>query len=223
MKLTQDEIIERWKAFNIHYDRIQVIKSLADEMDRDGDFDDPDYMQMQMTDFMKEINYLYNQCMLPILSEIVAHINEYTDLIDEIVLEEKYGDLVTLVQNAENLLQEKENESKAADISKIVKELMSEDSQEIATVETNQSVPTTEDDKISIELLKESYAITEQVKRQKKEQDEETSKQIADEIRSLTQRFKKRKLKEKQTQVEIKQEKINKIPTDFELDLNELG
>jgi hypothetical protein len=191
MKLTKDEIIERWKAFNIHYARIQEIKSLADEMDRDGDFDDPEYMQLQMSDFIKEINYLYHSCMLPMLDEIVSHINEYSELIDQIVIEEKFGDIRTIIKNVEDLLKEKEKELKSADVSKIVEELKVEDDGKPGQIHGS--------DKTQVEEHKkppeDKKIITERILKKTKKQDEKTTKQIKQEIQSVTEKFKKKKRK----------------------------
>jgi hypothetical protein len=231
MKLTQDEIIQRWQAFNIHYNRIQEIKRLADEMDKDGDFDDLDFMQMQMNDFMKEINYLYNSCMLPMLSEIVQHINEYDELINQIITEEKYGDVKILTDNAEKLLIEKENEIKAADVSRIVKELMKDKPEEAKAIEESQETLKSDDEEISFELSEENKMLTDKIRKRIKEKDEETAKQIEAEINSLTKRFKRKKQKERkalaeQPVEEIKQdaaEKTDAAPTDQESILDELG
>jgi hypothetical protein len=122
MKLTIDQILEKWQEYTSHTQRIQELKDLLLDLKTVYVPEDLDLNEKKINEIITEIKVTYQERMLPILKEILAHVDEYRTSIADILRKEKDESVVVEMEEflANLKAQIKIAESANSDISKLI-------------------------------------------------------------------------------------------------------
>jgi predicted patatin/cPLA2 family phospholipase len=89
MKLTIEQILERWQDYTSYTQKIQQLKDLLLDLKTVYSPEDLDLSEKKLNKVIAEIKYTYKECMLPIIKDIISHIDEYREIIQDILRKEK--------------------------------------------------------------------------------------------------------------------------------------
>jgi hypothetical protein len=120
MKLTQDQVLERWRVFWSYADRVQELKDLTLDLKTIATTSEElELNQEKLKEIIEEIRYTYHDCMIPILKDINAHIEEYSDEIDRILSDTEPEEMFAILDEIDRLMADPVSQPKSADVSGI--------------------------------------------------------------------------------------------------------
>jgi hypothetical protein len=89
MKLTIEQVLEKWQDYTLHIQRIQELKDLLFDLKTVHNPEDLGLNEKRIREIVAEIRYTYIDCMIPVLKDILAHVEEYKEMIADILRNEK--------------------------------------------------------------------------------------------------------------------------------------
>jgi hypothetical protein len=120
MKLTKDEVLERWRVFWSYADRVQELKDLTLDLKTIAETSEQLLLnEKKLKEIIEEIRYTYQECMIPILKDINSHIEEFSDDIDRILSDTEPDEMFAILDEVDALLAHPIIQPKAADVSGI--------------------------------------------------------------------------------------------------------
>jgi hypothetical protein len=119
VKLTQEEVIERWQVFWTYAQRVQELKDLTLDLKTVGTEEQLKLNEQKLKEIIEEISYTYQECMIPIIKDIAGHIEANGELIQDILEQGNTEDIDKTFDEIDKLLAAPREMSKASDISGI--------------------------------------------------------------------------------------------------------
>jgi hypothetical protein len=105
MKLTQEQVLERWRVFWSYADRVQELKDLTLDLKTVATTSEElELNQEKLKEIIEEIRYTYQDCMIPILKDINAHIEEFSDEIDKILSDTEPEEMFAILDEVDRLM-----------------------------------------------------------------------------------------------------------------------
>jgi hypothetical protein len=89
MKLTIEQVLERWQEYTSYTQNIKDLKDLLLDLKTVYAPEDLDLNEKKLNKVISEIKYIQKECMLPIIKDILAHVEAYRGAIEGILIKEK--------------------------------------------------------------------------------------------------------------------------------------